>query len=188
MEQISQYKAGERDYTNIKGGTGPLVYPAGHVWIYDALYSLTDEGKNILLAQQLFAGLYLATLAMVMVCYWKAKASVDLTLSEPLLRSTCTDALQVPPYVFPLLVLSKRQHSIFMLRCFNDCFAVFFLWLAILLFQRRSWFLGSLAYSYGVSVKMSLLLVLPAVAVILFFGSGTRAAIKQAAWMAQLQV
>ncbi|KAJ9138210.1 Dol-P-Man [Pleurostoma richardsiae] len=167
MEQISQYKAGERDYTNIKGGTGPLVYPAGHVWIYDALYSLTDEGKNILLAQQLFAGLYLATLAMVMVCYWKAK---------------------VPPYVFPLLVLSKRQHSIFMLRCFNDCFAVFFLWLAILLFQRRSWFLGSLAYSYGVSVKMSLLLVLPAVAVILFFGSGTRAAIKQAAWMAQLQV
>lgn len=73
MEQISQYVSGERDYTKIKGGTGPLVYPAAHVYTYTGLYYLTDEGKNIFLAQQLFAILYLATLAVVMACYWQAK-------------------------------------------------------------------------------------------------------------------
>ena len=75
MEQVAQYVAGERDYTKIKGGTGPLVYPAAHVYTYTGLYYITDEGKNILLAQQLFAGLYLATLALVMACSWKAKVS-----------------------------------------------------------------------------------------------------------------
>ena len=29
MQQIAQYRSGERDYTLIKGDTGPLVYPAG---------------------------------------------------------------------------------------------------------------------------------------------------------------
>lgn len=29
MQQIVQYRSGERDYTLIKGDTGPLVYPAG---------------------------------------------------------------------------------------------------------------------------------------------------------------
>lgn len=73
MEQIEQYVAGERDYTVIKGGTGPLVYPAAHVYLYTALYYMTDKGRDIFLAQQLFAVLYLATLAVVMACYWKAK-------------------------------------------------------------------------------------------------------------------
>lgn len=75
MEQVSQILSGERDYTKIRGGTGPLVYPAAHVYIYTGLYHLTDEGRNILLAQQLFAGLYMVTLAVVMGCYWQAKVS-----------------------------------------------------------------------------------------------------------------
>lgn len=73
MQQISQYVSGERDYSKIEGGTGPLVYPAAHVYTYTGLYRLTSEGKNILLAQQLFTVLYMATLAVVMLCYWKAK-------------------------------------------------------------------------------------------------------------------
>jgi alpha-1,3-mannosyltransferase len=75
MEQVAQYVKGERDYTVIKGGTGPLVYPAAHVYTYTALYHVTDEGRNILRAQQLFAVLYMATLALVMAVYWKAKVS-----------------------------------------------------------------------------------------------------------------
>jgi len=73
MEQIEQFVNGERDYTMIKGGTGPLVYPAAHVYIYWALYHITDKGKNILLAQRLFGILYLSTLAIVMACYRRAK-------------------------------------------------------------------------------------------------------------------
>lgn len=73
MEQVAQFLEGERDYTMIKGGTGPLVYPAAHVYIYSALYGVTDGGKNILLAQIIFGGLYLTALSLVMACYRMAK-------------------------------------------------------------------------------------------------------------------
>ncbi|KAG6004073.1 dolichyl-P-Man:Man(5)GlcNAc(2)-PP-dolichol alpha-1,3-mannosyltransferase [Claviceps maximensis] len=167
MEQVSQFVEGERDYTKMEGGTGPLVYPAAHVYVYTALYYLTGRGKNIFLAQQLFAVLYMATLAVVMLCYSKAK---------------------VPPYVFPLLVLSKRLHSVYILRCFNDCFAAFFFWLAIWYFQNRQWTLGSIAYSWGLGIKMSLLLSLPAVAVVLFLGRGLGGSLRLALLMAQVQL
>lgn len=72
MEQIAQIVSGERDYTQIRGGTGPLVYPAAHVYVYRGLYHVTNKGKDIFLAQQLFAVLYMVTLAVVMGCYWQA--------------------------------------------------------------------------------------------------------------------
>ncbi|KAG5983950.1 dolichyl-P-Man:Man(5)GlcNAc(2)-PP-dolichol alpha-1,3-mannosyltransferase [Claviceps digitariae] len=167
MEQVSQFVDGERDYIRMEGGTGPLVYPAAHVYTYTALYYLTGRGKDILLAQQLFAVLYMATLAVVMLCYSKAK---------------------VPPFVFPLLVLSKRLHSVYVLRCFNDCFAAFFFWLAIWYFQNRQWTLGSIAYSWGLGIKMSLLLSLPAVAVVLFLGRGLGGSLRMVLLMAQVQL
>ncbi len=73
MEQVEQFINGERDYTNIKGATGPLVYPAAHVYVYWALYHITDKGRNILVAQRIFGVLYLATVAVVMACYRRAK-------------------------------------------------------------------------------------------------------------------
>jgi alpha-1,3-mannosyltransferase len=167
MEQVSQFLSGERDYTKIRGGTGPLVYPAAHVYTYTGLYYLTDEGTDIFFAQQMFALLYLATLTIVMACYWRAKA---------------------PPYVFPLLILSKRLHSIFVLRCFNDCFAVFFLWLTIFFLQFRSWKPAALFYTWGLGIKMSLLLTLPAVGIVLFLGAGLSTSIQLAVIMALLQV
>ncbi|KAL2145340.1 hypothetical protein VTI28DRAFT_7409 [Corynascus sepedonium] len=167
MQQISQFLSGERDYTKISGSTGPLVYPAAHVYIYTGLYNLTNEGKDILLAQQLFGVLYMVTQAVVMACYWQAK---------------------VPPYVFPLLILSKRLHSIFVLRCFNDCFATLFLWLAIFSLQRRAWRTGAVMYTLGLGVKMSLLLVLPAVGVVLLLGAGFATALQLAAMMGLVQV
>jgi alpha-1,3-mannosyltransferase len=87
-----------------------------------------------------------------------------------------------------MLILSKRLHSIFVLRLFNDCFAVFFLWVAIYIFQRRIWTLGSMAYSFGLGVKMSLLLALPAIGVMLFLARGVQASLKQVWLMFQLQI
>jgi len=75
-----------------------------------------------------------------------------------------------------------------MLRLFNDCFAVLFLFVAIYLFQRKLWTAGSLAYSLGLGVKMSLLLALPAVAIILFQALGAPSALRKAGLMLQLQV
>ena len=167
MQHVTQFISGERDYTKLHGDTGPLVYPAAHVYIYRLLYAFTDDGQDIKFGQYIFIVLYLVTLGLVMQCYRQAK---------------------VPPYIFPLLVLSKRLHSIFLLRLFNDCFAVLFLFLAIYCYQRRHWTVGSLAYSLGLGVKMSLLLALPAIAIVLWQGMGRNRALQQAILMGQLQV
>ena len=100
----------------------------------------------------------------------------------------CYRLARVPPYVFPLLVLSKRLHSIYLLRCFNDCFAVLALFVAIYAYQKRMWTAGSVVYSLGLGVKMSLLLVLPAISLILLQGIGKDRAITQAMIIGQLQV
>ncbi|MCJ1455148.1 dolichyl-P-Man:Man(5)GlcNAc(2)-PP-dolichol alpha-1,3-mannosyltransferase [Mycoblastus sanguinarius] len=166
MQQIAQYRSGERDYTLIKGDTGPLVYPAAHVYIYNGLYTVTNEGTDIFLAQCIFMGVYLGALNMVLACYRMAKA---------------------PPYIFPLLIFSKRLHSIFLLRLFNDGFAVLFLFVAIYFYQRRIFTIGSVAYSFGVGTKMSLLLAAPAVGIILLQVLPFRRAMNAAFLMAQVQ-
>lgn len=167
MQQVEQVNSGEKDYFKIRGDTGPLVYPGAHVYVYRALYWLTDRGTDIQLAQIIFGVLYLATLAVVMQCYRLAKA---------------------PPYIFPLLVLSKRMHSIYVLRCFNDCFAVAALFLTIFAYQKRMWTVGSTLYSFGLGVKMSLLLALPAIGIILLQALGRERASTQAMIIAQVQV
>lgn len=150
MEQVSLYISGERDYSLIKGSTGPLVYPAAHVYLYTVLHHLTDEGRDIFLGQILFAGLYIATLMVVMACYRQSGA---------------------PPYIFPLLALSKRLHSVFVLRLFNDGAAAFAMWMAIFLFQNKKWTTATVVWSVGVGVKMTLLLLGPAIAAIILLGS-----------------
>lgn len=95
---------------------------------------------------------------------------------------------KVPPYVFVVLILSKRLHSIFVLRCFNDCFAVFFFWLAIHLLQRRYWTFGAAVFSWGLGIKMSLLLSLPALVIILFLGRGLWGSLRLVWLMTQVQI
>ncbi|KAJ5832219.1 hypothetical protein N7474_000530 [Penicillium riverlandense] len=167
MQQVSLYISGERDYTLIKGSTGPLVYPAAHVYIYTLLYHLTDEGRDILVGQILFAGLYLSTLVVVLGCYRHAGA---------------------PPYLFPLLVLSKRLHSIFVLRLFNDGVAAFAMWLAIYLYQKRKWTAGVAVWSAGVAVKMTLVLLVPAIAVLTLLSLGLTRSVALGAMAVLIQV
>ena len=58
MEEVGGFLAGERDYTKLKGGTGPLVYPAGFVYLYSFLRKVTLG--SVRPAQWCFAGVYLA--------------------------------------------------------------------------------------------------------------------------------
>jgi alpha-1,3-mannosyltransferase len=81
MQHVDLYIKGERDYTRFEGSTGPLVYPAAHLYIYWALYHITDKGRNILLAQRIFGVLYLGTLGIVMSCYRRAKVWIDGTVA-----------------------------------------------------------------------------------------------------------
>lgn|SRR6266850_1980560 len=87
-------------------------YPAGHVYIHALLYRLTDGGRNLALSQQVYAFLY----------------SVSLILSCAIYRK----AGRVPNWILLLLPLSKRLHSIYVLRLFNDVWAVVLTQLSIL--------------------------------------------------------
>lgn len=136
---------GELDYLQIKGGTGPLVYPAGHVWVYRALHWAT--GGAIPSAQRIFVVLYLLTQAVVLRLY--------------------IEACVVPPWALVLLCLSKRLHSIFMLRLFNDGIATLVAYVATLALVHRKWALAVLLYSAGVSIKMHVLLMAPPVLAVL---------------------
>lgn len=69
MQQVECFLNGTLDYQQISGDTGPIVYPAGHLYIYTLLYYVTNHGKNILLAQHFFAILYVATLAVIFKIY-----------------------------------------------------------------------------------------------------------------------
>ena len=48
-EEVEGFLHGERNYELLKGDTGPLVYPAGFVYIFSILYFVTGSGENILL-------------------------------------------------------------------------------------------------------------------------------------------
>ena len=73
----------------------------------------------------------------------------------------------VPPWALGLLCLSKRLHSIYMLRLFNDCVAMLLAYAATALLLERCWRSAALMYSAAVSVKMSVLLMAPPVLVVM---------------------
>ncbi|XP_047337734.1 dol-P-Man:Man(5)GlcNAc(2)-PP-Dol alpha-1,3-mannosyltransferase isoform X2 [Impatiens glandulifera] len=138
-KSVSGFLSGERNYSNLKGDTGPLVYPAGFLYIYSGVKFLT--GGNVFSAQILFGILYIINLAIVMFIYVK------------------TDLL--PWWALSLLCLSKRLHSIFVLRLFNDCFAMTLLNTSVALLIYQKWHLGLIIFSAAVSIKMNVLLYAP---------------------------
>ncbi|KAL3328721.1 hypothetical protein AABB24_036045, partial [Solanum stoloniferum] len=125
MSQVTGFLEGERDYSNLKGDTGPLVYPAGFLYIYSAIQYVT--GGQVYPAQILFGFLYMLDLAIVVFIYLK------------------TDV--VPWWALSLLSLSKRVHSIFVLRLFNDCFATTLLHAALVSIICQKWHLGLVIFS-----------------------------------------
>ncbi len=193
MTHIKVFHAGERNYSRITGPTGPLVYvpkatflmilqlfsvryPAGHVRLHELLYEITDAGRDVHLAQYIYGVLYLTTL----------------TLTSALYRA----AGNVPNWIILLLPLSKRLHSIFVLRLFNDCWAVAAVQLAILLFQKGFYDSGMMFFrcvtffrvfivswiphfSAALSIKMSILLYLPGLLVIVFLGQGLKSTLDK---------
>jgi alpha-1,3-mannosyltransferase len=159
-------------------------YPAGHVFIHQLLHDVTDEGSDLALAQQIYAALYMLSLTLTCAIYRKAGG--------------------VPNWVLLLLPLSKRLHSIFVLRMFNDCWAVIGAQLAILAYANDLETLGTTLLRYvtcrcmqlptideasmAISVKMSVLLYLPGLLVILVKGYGISSTIRNVFMMVALQM
>ncbi|KAJ6641795.1 Lethal(2)neighbour of Tid protein [Pseudolycoriella hygida] len=144
MQECEGFLNGTTDYALLKGDTGPLVYPAGFVYIYSILYFITSKGQNIRLAQYIFVGIYLLQMFLVLRIYTKAR--------------------KVPPYVLIFSAFtSYRIHSIYVLRLFNDPIAILLFYIAFNLFIDNRWTLGSVFFSLGVTVKMNILLFAPAI-------------------------
>ncbi|KAG0471726.1 hypothetical protein HPP92_016272 [Vanilla planifolia] len=138
MSQVTGFLDGERDYMNLKGDTGPLVYPAGFLYVYSAIKFVT--AGQVFPAQILFGALYIVNLAVVLLIYQKT---------------------ELPWWTLVLLCLSKRVHSIFMLRLFNDCVAMALLHAALALLLYQKWHSALIVFSAAVSVKMNVLLFAP---------------------------
>ncbi|CAL8281654.1 unnamed protein product [Lota lota] len=169
MDEVEGVINGTYDYTELKGDTGPLVYPAGFVYIFTALYYITSHGVNIRLAQYLFAAFYLITLLLVFRIYHRTK--------------------KVPPYVFFFVCCaSYRIHSIFVLRLFNDPVAMLLLFGAVNLFLDDRWTLGCGLYSLAVSVKMNVLLFAPGLLFLLLSEFGLIKTIPKLALCAAIQL
>ena len=104
-------------------------YPAGHVYIYRMLHFVTNSGSNLRLGQNIFTALYVGSLVFTCAIYRQSK--------------------RPPNWLVLLLPLSKRLHSIFVLRLFNDCWAVVAMQAAILMYQMGWDELGTLLFRSG---------------------------------------
>lgn len=129
------------------------------------------------MAQWMFLGAYLTTLAVVLGLYRLARPSY------------------MPPVACFLLMVSKRAHSIYMLRLFNDCWAMLFLYVAVAMFcmaaqakWRPLWTFGCLSYSFAVAIKMNIFLFAPALALFLLLEGGLPFAVGNIAVCAVLQL
>lgn len=167
MQEVEGFLSGERDYTKLRGQTGPLVYPAGFVYIFAFLREVT-LGGNIFLGQLVFVCIYMATQAVVLLLYVRARV--------------------VPPYALVLLALSKRVHSIYLLRLFNDGVAMLPLYVSILLMQSKRWVAGLAAFSVAVSVKMNVLLMAPSVFMLMMEGAARTTTFASLSVAAAIQI
>lgn len=159
MQQARIFLKGERVYHNITGDTGPCVYPALHLYIYSLIYYVTDSGNDIWNGQVIFSILYIATQLAAIATY---------------------RAAHIPPILLPLLIISKRLHSVYILRLFNDCWAMFFLYCGVWLMCKGRWRAGSILYSLALGVKMNIMLYAPAMAAIYFRALGLRESVVEA--------
>lgn len=168
MDEVATIVGGDLDYSHARGGTGPLVYPAGFVLVFAGLRALTSGGADIRAAQLLFLLAYLGTLALALLVYRRARLA--------------------PPWALGLLCLSKRVHSIYLLRLFNDGVTTLLVYAALAALSRARWALGCSLYSFAVSTKMSALLFAPGLLVLLLRAGGGRFAAAHVALCAAIQL
>merc|ERR1719296_170481 len=178
MEEVSTYYDDhEYNYINIKGGTGPLVYPAGFLYLYVAirhvcnLYAVEEEDR-IYVAQFIFVGFYILTFLVMGVLYSK----IARRLAPYSNNSSGSGIIWSWRIAIILLTLSKRMHSIFILRLFNDGPTMLCTYISFYFFtystknyqtKKMLYAIGCLFYSYAVGIKMNVLLYAPGLLLIL---------------------
>ena len=188
MQEVSGYENGERDYINLRGDTGPLVYPAGFLYLYSWFKTLASNTSSvgdeldgstapeaIKTIQWVFVFLYVINCAVILGLYQRVlnmarrRNQNDNTTSSKTLLLAWTWRIAMG-----ITCLSKRIHSIFVLRLFNDGPAMLLLHLSIYLFACcDAWALGCVLFSLAVSIKMNVLLFAPGLLLLLLQKNGS---------------
>jgi alpha-1,3-mannosyltransferase len=177
MQEVEIWLEGEYDYRKIYGGTGPLVYPAGFLYLFGLLRWMTESGENVLRAQYFFLFFYLAIQATVLLLVQQCVRSVRTSRQHGgggdgkagSDDGDLTMAHQIWSWRIAMgsICLSKRIHSIFMLRLFNDGITMLLLYVSMLLFTKNRWNIGCFVFSLAVSIKMNVLLFAPGLLLLL---------------------
>ena len=197
-----------RDYYFIRGQTGPLVYPAGFLYLYSTLQYLTgytatvsntstsstgdavvtdgihhhnshnnNNEHAVRMAQYIFILFYAATQCLVFFIYYHSTTRI--LQQSPSSSPQRSYSIWKFRSVLLLLCLSKRLHSIYVLRLFNDGVTMLFLYASMYLLiraaarpttttqQQTLWNLGCVVFSLAVSIKMNVLLFAPGLLLLL---------------------
>jgi len=158
---------GVRDYSRLRGATGPVAYPALHILAYALLLPALlppDSHDPYHPALRLgFAHFVFAVLLVLTV----------LVLTTLYRRSS-----KVPFWIVLLFLSSRRVLNIYVLGFFNDAIAMPLLYFAIFLFVHRRWSWGCFVFSLAVGVKMSVLLFAPGLLLLLVLTGDLRSVLK----------
>jgi alpha-1,3-mannosyltransferase len=132
--------------------------------------------------QYIFLGFYLATQAVVLLLYQavldskkerQKQQQQSQTQQQSQQQKTTSCSLATAHYIWSwrlcmaCVCLSKRMHSIYMLRLFNDGPTMLLLYLSMLLFLHHRWNMGCFIFSLAVSCKMNVLLFAPGLLLLL---------------------
>ena len=168
MEQTHQVLSERQyDYARLRGDTGPLVYPAGFVWLFGGLSKLSQWNHTLHTTEYVpkpqFADKYPARVVRprVRVLILQGVFALVYLGGNALLARAYQRTKTMPWWGVFLLMCSRRVHSIFVLGLFNDCWAVLLLVVALHFLLQDRWPRACVFFSLAVSVKMNILLFAP---------------------------
>ena len=169
MQEVDFWLDGEYDYLKIYGNTGPLVYPAGFLYLFGFLQWFTN--REIPKAQIVFLGFYVLTQIAVFGLYFMILRQIRKTrqIQKAARNDSFIDEAPLSSInevwsfriAIGILCLSKRYHSIFLLRLFNDGPAMLVSYISFWCFMNNKWNIGCFIFSLAVSLKMNILLFAP---------------------------
>ena len=172
MQEVSTWwDEGECDYLRIRGDTGPLVYPAGFLYFFQLLRWMT--GESVPAAQWIFVIFYVMYQGVVLSIYqngllWHIRHNTKQQEHQQQERHDVVHAVWLVRVAMGVLCCSKRLHSIFLLRLFNDGPTMLLLYSSMYLFMQRQWWnTGCIVFSLAVSLKMNVLLFAPGLLLLL---------------------
>ena len=159
MEQVAQVRGGEYDYSKLHGDTGPIVYPAGFVWLFMLLKSIFQWDHKLYTTEYIpknFTDIGLEAKGYVSTTNYEDRTvrpygtMIALQLLFTLLYlcgngiiATLYERSKTMPWWSPfLLVCSRRIHSIFVLGLFNDCWATVLLVVSLYFIVKDRWETG----------------------------------------------